>query len=316
MAKKIFSKHLNNNVKLFLFFFVLASVFWVLTKFGKDFTAPLTVRINYEEIPNSIALAEENRHSLSFDLTANGFEILYYKLKKPKLTIPVEAYYEEGKHSISIPRNEILRLLNLKFNKYLEIKNLSVDELEIKLEAILTKRIPVFARTELGFKKGYKENSPIQLNPDSVLISGPEETLAGIDSIGTEKLKIKDIDKTFSQKVKLLDPEKKSLKIDPAETSLTVSVAEFSQGQFALPVEVINLPPGVELKLVPQRVTVTYDVEVEKFALISEQDFKVIADYADRNDENSTLELKLVRKPDTDVVISLDPKQVQFFIFK
>ena len=89
MSKGFFKNYKNSKVKWFLFFLFLATIFWVLTKFSREFTTTLQARINYENIPETAALSEKNINSIAFDLTANGFEILFYKFKKPTIDVEV-----------------------------------------------------------------------------------------------------------------------------------------------------------------------------------------------------------------------------------
>lgn len=316
MAKGFFKKFKNNKLKLFLFFLLLASIFWVLTKFSREFTTPMVATINYQNIPETTALAKDNPHELSFDLTANGFEILFYKFKKPSLNIQVADYYNNDKEGITLSRNELLKQISNSFNRYLEVKNLSVDQLNVHLDRIVLKRVKVKPSTDIEFKTGFKALDRIVLVPDSVTISGPEGSLKNIESIKTKILALKNVDKNISETVSINSPADEVVAIKPSEVTLNWAVAEFSQGQFNLPVEVINLPPGIELKLVPQMVTVSFDMALQDFAAVSMENFRVILDYSQRNKEENFMLPKLAKKPEGAVNIVLEPRKIDFFIFK
>ena len=63
MSKGFFKKHKNLKVKRFLFFLLLAAIFWVLTKFSREFTATMVAKIQYENVPENAALSEGNLKS-------------------------------------------------------------------------------------------------------------------------------------------------------------------------------------------------------------------------------------------------------------
>src|SRR5690554_3516542 len=122
MEKGNLRKYPKKKVKVFVFFLVVASVFWILTKFSREFTASVVAKVNYRNLPETVALSENNIDEISFDLTANGFEIIFYKLKKPSLEVDVSKYYDTTKNGFTISRNELVRNLSAQFNKYMDIR--------------------------------------------------------------------------------------------------------------------------------------------------------------------------------------------------
>ena len=316
MAKGFLKTFSSNKAKLFLLFLILASIFWVLTKFSREFTASMIAKVDYTDLPKTAVLAKDNASEINFDMTANGFEILFYKFKKPTLNIRVEDYYTEKKDSFNISRNELLRKLSGSFNKYMEVKNLSPDLLNVKLDPIVLKKVVVEANTDISFKDGFKPIDGFILKPDSIIISGPKARLKNIDTVYTEVVSLKDIEKNISETVKIKSPSDDIVALDPTQINFQWAVSEFSQGQFTLPVEVVNLPPGMELKLVPDRITVSFDISVDDFATVSSDSFRVICDYSKRNKEENFMLPILAKQPAGTVNVFFQPKKVDYFVFK
>lgn len=316
MSKGFFKNSKNVKVNRFLFFLLVASIFWVLTKFSREFTSTMTAKINYENVPETTALSENNTRQINFDLTANGFEILFYKFKKPTITVPVGKFYSKEKNGFKISENELLRMVSSKFNRNLGIKNLSVDALNVQLDPIVLKKVRVIPKTNITFKNGFKPLDSIMVVPDSITISGPSGSLKNINTINTEIISLKDVEKNISVTTNIVSPGREIVSIKPEKVKIAMDVAEFSQGQFTLAVEVINLPPDMDLKLVPQTVTVTFDVSVNDFTKISKENFRLVCDYSQRNkDENFMLPF-LEKKPQNIRNLVFDPKKIDFFIFK
>ncbi len=316
MSKGFFKKSKNVKVNRFLLFLFLATIFWVLTKFSREFTSTMTAKINYENIPETAALSENNTKAITFDLAANGFEILFYKFKKPTITVPVGKYYSKEKNGFKISKSELMRMVSSNFNRNLAIKNLSVDELNVRLDPIVLKKVRVIAMTAIAFKNGFKPIDSMKVIPDSITISGPSGSLKNIKVIETELISIKDVEKDISETVKVVSPGNEIVSIKPNKVKVTLAVAEFSQGQYTFPVEVINLPPDMTIKMVPQAVTITFDVSVNDFANISKEGFRLVCDYSQRNkDENFMLPF-LEKKPQNIYNVVFEPKKIDFFIFK
>lgn len=316
MAKKAARKYSKSKVKLFLFFLLVASIFWVLTKFSREFTASVVAKVDYINLPETAALSHDNLHEVTFDLTANGFEILFYKFKKPALEINVAERYDQGNDKFTISRSELVKELSSKFNKYMDIKNLSADGLTVNLDPIILKRIVVKPRYDITFKEGFKSIDSIEMKPDSITISGPKGVLKSINSIDMELLSLQNVEKSISQTVQIISPSEEIVKINPSEIQVEWPVAEFSQGKFTLPVEVINLPPSLELKLVPERITVSFDISVNDFSAVTRDNFRVVCDYSKRNESDNFMLPVLVKQPKGAVNIVFEPKKIDFFIFK
>lgn len=316
MPKGFFKNNKNLKVKRFLFFLLLATIFWVLTKFSREFTATMQAKINYTNIPETAALAEKNIDNITFDLTANGFEILFYKFKKPTIDVQVGKYYTKEKGGFIISKSDLIRMVASNFNRNLAVKNLSVEQLNVRLDPIVLKKVKVIAMTDISFKNGFKAVDSIKVSPDSITISGPSGSLKNINTISTDLISLKDVEKNISETIKISKPNNAIVSIKPSKVDVKLVVAEFSQGQFTLPVEVINLPPDLEIKLVPQTVTVSFDISVNEFAKISKDNFRIVCDYSKRNiDENFMLPF-LEKKPNDIINVVFEPKKIDFFKFK
>jgi len=169
---------------------------------------------------------------------------------------------------------------------------------------------------DITFKDGFKPVDSVQLTPDSVTISGPKGILEQINSVNTKTLTLRDLEKTISETVEITSPSDEIVKINPAKINVEWPVAEFSQGNFTLLVEVINLPPGVEHKLVPERISVSFDIAVDDFSAVTQENFRVVCDYSKRNENENFMLPILTKKPNGAVNIIFEPKKIDFFVFK
>lgn len=316
MAKGFFNNGKNAKAKRLLFFLFLATIFWVLTKFGREFTSTMHAKIQYENIPETAALSENNVKEITFDLTANGFEILFYKFKKPKIYVSIGNYYSKENNSFKLSKTELLRMVSSNFNRNLAINNLSIDELDVRLDPIVLKKVKVIPKTDIKYKVGFKAVDSITVIPDSITISGPSGSLEQIQKLETELISLKNVEKNISESVKVIRDNEEIVSVKPNSVKVQLKVAEFSQGKFTLPVEIINLPPDLEIKLVPKTVTVIFDVSVNEFKNISKDNFRLVCDYSKRNKEENFM-LPFFEKSPTNVKnVVLEPKKVDFFVFK
>ena len=79
MSKRFYNLFKNSKLKGIFFFLLLATVFWVLTKFSRQYTATAKATIHYLNIPEATQIKDDNLKKIDFNLTTSGFEFLYYR---------------------------------------------------------------------------------------------------------------------------------------------------------------------------------------------------------------------------------------------
>jgi hypothetical protein len=316
MKKQLKNPFKNAKIKAFLFFLVLATFFWILTKFSKQYAATTDAIIEYTNVPESMLLTDENLKEISFDITTNGFEFLFYQFDKPKVSIDISEYFEDGKEDAVVPKNELIKLISSQLKSNLAVKNLSANELIIKLDAIKSKKVPIIVHKELQFKNGFRAVDSIWVKPDSVIVAGPSEFLEKVNSIGTVLLVEKGIEKSISRTISLQNPEKEKLSMVPKEVVVSLAVAEFSQNELILPVEVVGVPENTIIKLIPKVITIMFEASVDNFKGITKSDFRVVCNYEDRNKEENFMIPKLAQQPKGVFNVEFDTDKIDYLIFK
>ncbi len=316
MAANPKRKYNTGKIKKFVIFLFLAVLFWVLTKFSREYTATVDASIRYKSIPNETLLAENNPEEVSFDLTTNGFEFFYYRLKQPVININISDYYTKGHKTVAIPDAQLIGLISGQLNKNLSVKNVSLDSLKVNLEILVSKKIPVFSKAEITFKRGFMSLDTLQVKPDSVQISGPSEVVKKVDSITTKGETYKNIDTDFSENIELEVPKGTSLSVSPQEVSISLNVQEFTQKEITLPIQVINLPRETIIKLIPEVTKVSFNIPVKDFNTVSKNDFRLFCDYSKKNEKENFMLTQFSKKPAGIRDVEIKDKKIDFLIFK
>lgn len=313
--KKIIIK--ETKWKTFLFFLLLAFLFWLMTKFSKEYPAAVAANINYVNMPTNATLGENNETDIQFNLFASGFQFLTYKLKKPILVIDVAKYASKKNiKRIQLNSDQLLKEINLQFPSARSATGVSKDELEINLNPILRKKVPVNVSKELTFKNGYKLIGDIQVVPDSVEISGPNGAVKGITTLHTETIQLQNLEESTSKKIALIIPEIKDLVVNTTQVTTYVTVKEFTQKKFTYDIDVLNKPKDVAIKLIPQQITLVFDISVDDFNTIKKEDFQIACDYAKRNKEDNFMLPLLLKKPKGVQHVEFETQKIDFLIFK
>jgi len=316
MLRPLFQQIKKGKFKTFFLFLLLALFFWVLTKFSKEYTDTVKAVVLYKDIPENVTITGKGSAEINFDMKTNGFEFLYFKIKKPTVELDVTSYYKDGKNSISLSRDDLINLLNDQISNNNSVKNVYGNGIVIDLDTIVTQKLPVKVQSDIQYKEGYKSAGEIISVPDSVNVSGPLGAIENIKNLKTDVLKIENVDHNISEKIKIIIPSGIELTVEPDVVSVQIVVQEYTQKQLKLPIELIGVPEGQIVKLIPESINITFDVSIDDFNIISESDFKITCDFSERNDTENHMSPKIEMTPKNISNIVLGTLKIEYLIFK
>jgi hypothetical protein len=316
MRKQFINPFNNSRLKAIIFFLLLATVFWVLTKFSRQYTATAVATIRYLNIPELNQVKDNTLKVINFIQTASGFQFLYYKFRRPIVEIDLDNFYIDGKREIFIPKFELTGIFSSQLKADITIRGLRNDQLIVGLDAIISKKVAIKANTNFTFKDGFRSLGSLSIKPDSVVVSGPASYLNGINFLSTNLLSIEDLDKSFSQIVSLVSIDNAKISIAPLEVNAALNVAEFTQKTVIVPIELINVPQQTIVKLIPKAVTVTFNVSVTDFNKITANDFKLVCDFHSRDLDEDFIFLTKEEFPAGIYNIELSTNKIDYLIFK
>ncbi|MGY5850436.1 YbbR-like domain-containing protein [Salegentibacter sp. F14] len=303
----------KSNLKTFGFFLVFAALVWVLVQLSKDYTQVVSIPLEYVNAPMDKSISEEKPASVDIRMQDKGFSILYFRLFTPELQIDLEKTREGERqliYSIEDNREDIVGQLNIDF----EATRFLVEEILIDFQPKKLKRLEVIAQLKLSYSVGYSANDEIQLDPDSIDVSGPESIIDTLDQIRTFPIERREISDDISGKIAIDTTGLGMLSFYQTEVSYAMEVEKFTEGQVSVPVEVLNLPDDVNLNIFPQQVKVFYQVNLKQYDLVRPEDFSVVCDFKDITEGQDYLLAQLVRKPEFVTNIRLSERKIQFII--
>ena len=171
---------------------------------------------------------------------------------------------------------------------------------------------------ELAFENGYNLYDSLQLQPETIEVSGPEDVVDSLEVVYTEIKKLEDINKNINVAVKILKNDSlKRLKYSQTSVKAVAKVDKFTEGKLKVPLRVQNLPQGYSIKLFPKEVTITYTANVSDFNKITENDFAIYCDYKDIEETNASFFIpKLVKFPKTVKTHRIEDEKINFLIKK
>lgn len=310
LKKRLPSK---NRLHFFLFFVFISFSFWISTKLSNSYTIEQIFNIEWINIPESIVISENNK-KLNTSITASGVEIILYRLFDNDLKIDLtQANFELDYLSLNLENQKFLIQQQLYSNTLLN--QITPSLVKIKFSRLSEKKIPVIPKTRINLRAGYLTDSNVISKPDCIIVRGPKILLDSIYYAETIAYNQEDVYKSISKKINLSPIEGANFSKDFVDIELSVS--RYSEKEFNIPIELINQPEGVKVKLFPPKTKVRATIPMSVIGNIRVSDFRLIADYNQiLNGQTQKLELFIQKKPSGVKQIILEPNEVNYLIRK
>lgn len=299
----------------FLFFLLLAVVIWIFVQFSKQYDEILEVPVEYVNVPPDKLLVADNPQSLQLRMQDNGFTIGWFSLFPPTLSVDLsKALVKNGSliYIIDEHRDEIQSQLKLDFDESRFLR----DALVINYEQKQEKKLPVIPHIEVEYAAGYSAVGDLTVEPDSIRVSGPDNILDTLSSLHTLELTLTKVQNDQSGAVFLDTTNLPNVTFYRNKVNYAVDVEKFTEGKVQVPIELINVPQGLNVVIFPKETVLFYQVNLKDFSKVTASDFRVVANFSYVRGERDFIIPEVIQKPDFTSNIRLNEKKVQFIIKK
>ena len=297
----------------FLFFLLLSFTFWTSTKLSNTYIVEESFSIIWINTPNGIIPSSENQQ-MNVSISASGIEILIYRLINKSINISLsQADFSREKGLVDLRGQEFF--IQKQFFENTKLNILNPLFLEFKFSRLEEKVFTVVPQIEINLRAGYLIDSSLKVTPDSILVRGPKSILDTLNSIQSESIIADDLYENFRKKVSLRSiPE---IQLSESKVTVEVAVSRYTEKEFLLNIEVINLPLGTRVKLFPPKAKVRVTLPLSVLRTIKASDFNLVVDYNNIfKDAEKKLDLIMIRRPSSVKKVILEPKKVNYLIRK
>jgi YbbR domain-containing protein len=194
-----------------------------------------------------------------------------------------------------------------------QLLQISPSLFPLQYSKMAVKKLPVLANLDVNFRPGYLGEESVQITPDSVVVHGPQNTLDTLENINTEEFKALDVHQNIDQKIGL--EELAGVEFEVESIELYWSVLPYSEKRLTIPIEVVNLPLGVKVKLFPPEVNLRATLPLSLLSAVKSSDFLLVVDYEDINEgQSDVMEIKLRKQPPSVKKVIWEPLNVNYLI--
>jgi len=306
----------NRRIVVFLVCLAIATALWFLNALGKDYSATVSYPVKFVNPPENQFLANNTPVKLDLKIDGQGFTILRFKmLSFSPITIDIASItknLESNSGTYKILSKNLMREVSEQLSNEIKITEITPEILEIVLDSLTTKKVPVELDINVDFVPQINLKAPITTIPDKVEITGPTIALEKISAVKTKVNIQNKLDASIRQEIDLIHPEKTT--ITPEKVTLIIEVEKYTEKELKIPIEIINKPDKTRIKLFPSEVKVLFTVGLSRFEKIKASDFGASVDYNSIVTDVNNLNITLYKKPEFIQGIRYNPEKVEFLI--
>lgn len=296
---------------------LIAASLWFLNALGKTYTTSLYYPVKYVSMPRDKVLSNEPPSKLELKVTANGYNLLRYKIVMTysPILLNLENLIRNNKQTPDgyIIRTEmLLNNISSQFSRQLNLSSINPDYLVFRFDSLESRIVRIFPVVETTFKPQFNLAGDIRVMPERIQVQGPKEVIDTIKAVYTEKASFLGLDQLKESNLKLIAPQK--TKLQSNQIKIEIPVEEFTEKEMMIPISVKYLPSGENIKLFPSSVKVIFLTGLTQFKSISPASFSAVVDYNDVKPGILSLPVSIEKKPKFIQSLKFSPESVEFLI--
>ncbi len=290
LSKKLSSK----ETFLFLFFVVIAALFWILLSFNNNITRDITINVVVNK-PKSITLINDVPSTVTVTVKDRGLSFLKsFFQSTPTIELDLSKYINEKNSAMEIAPNQLINEVRRAINNEATIIKVIPESIVSKYTTLPGKKVPINWEDNIENiipdKQFVINPDLIKTDPDSAIVYALDQaTLFKVNEVDISTVEVANLTSTFTKEVTIKGIN--NVKIVPDRVKLTVPVEPLIRKDFNASISLRNQPHGVRVLVFPPSIDVTFLVPQSHYR--DPVNLTVIVDYNDIDPKNNKVNIKL-----------------------
>jgi hypothetical protein len=310
----------SKRFSIYLICVIIASLIWLLIKFSSEYNTQFPIAIELVNPPEGNWMIIDNKTEVVAEIYGFGFDLFSYKLFGfEEVSIDLSEFEVNDANDpafIYISETFLSNMVNRSMKGNEKVISIFPGKLKVELSKAITKKVPIKLNVKVYPAKGFKIKGVPKLEPNNLDFFGPTSILSKIEYVNTETDTIDDIRLAQRTLVKLeLDTIEKYL-VGQVEDYLVVDVDELTSGSIEIKVDSEVDSKDMEIRVLPSKVKVYYQVGLSDFQKVSEKMFEAVIELPESGDMPEKLKVILSEVPDFVEIKRIEPLFVEYLIIK
>lgn len=289
---------------------ILAVTLWfIVTLNTQSYKTDFQIPVRLTNFPGEYQLLEEFPSHVSVSAEGPGIKLLYEEFDATDTLVIDYIAFNNRNHFIG---HENLNVIGKLLQDGLQPLAMSPDSISLRKLPKKSKKVPVRLAVTWNLPASFRLASPPRLSVDSVLVTGPSDSLDRITFWPTASVVTQPATKQTNFRIPMDTME--PFAVVPNEIQVEIKPEPFTEIQVPVPVRATGLPRFTELYFEPDTVVLRYLVPLASSDSIDAEDFQVEVDYSAIDARSQHVLPRLVRSIPGVEVVGLQPQRVKYLI--
>lgn len=242
----------------------IALIFWLTTKFSREYTHDYTFDLQYD-LPENSSFTTPPVQAVEARLSGSGWDLFRASMKRrfSRLHVPVTRS--------EITRTDLVQALYRHLGDYdVQVRQVNVDVIDLDIDMVIQKDLPVRFTGNIRTVPGFQLKDSVRITPNTAHVTGPLAILEDVQQLEVAEIDIPVLKDDFTAQVDIISPNVSYVTIEPSSVNLTIEIEPQVQKALLVPVSMDGDTAGIEIQ--PNRVRVICTIgESKEDSLTSDQ---------------------------------------------
>jgi len=267
------------NYKVKLFSFLSAIFLWVFVVTDNRFDHTMSIPLRLTNKPKGWILTQPIPSEVRVRFRGSGKDLLSFHFRDKRIELDLYGIRKSARLSLAV---DMIKGIPVGMD-IIPFRIFGPDSVTIQLDRFGEKNVPV--RPDLTFVPldGYTHVGDVILEPDSVVVLGPESLVNRIAEVSTEKKEYTNLLKEIRGKVSLVPPSWETLQYSLNSVRFRVDVQRIGERMISeIPITVTRIPRGVKVTVVPSTLSLKLQGGVNVLSKLKKEEVIAAIDFRSR----------------------------------
>ena len=301
---------LKKDAFIFLLFVGVVSIFWWGRTTSSLRDMELEVPIIYHGHSEQFVFTSQLPNSITLVVRDNGQQLRKLKHQNLQLNINLSPYLSKEKDVLTLSADVLRPRLQEILPGSTTIQRIHPETIETPYQVQQVKTVPVVVQSNVSTAPQYQLIGEATITPDKIQIFGSQDDIRNIEYILTDSLHVSGLREDIRLTAGLIVPS--GVCTSPSSVEVAWQVEQFTEKSFTLPIHILDVPVGKQIRLFPQQVNVVARVGISHFAEIKDTDFQAVCHYPSQASTSLSVSVSTTNKNISNIRFS--PSSVEYII--
>ena len=267
---------MKKKIPLLIISIAFSVIIWGTISLSEEYYANVNVPLRVVGYPNGYTIGNEIPENITIKLRGIGWKLFSVNIGKD-VTYNISVNGDSGFKQIKL-------MDHLTDNRWmlseLDIIDIVPNSLSFSIERRVKRKLPIVADLSLDFKVGYGLAKDVVVEPDSVVIDGPQSVVNSLTEIKTKEIRLSSLDKLTIKNIGFIYLPGTSY--GTRFVSVNLDIQRIVDKQFDdIDVEVLDVPPDRAVILLPNKISCNVRGGIEILGKLEKDQFRAFVFYRD-----------------------------------